>query len=197
MEDNQDSTGCIKCHMPYSSGGVEKTNKRGRSEHRSHDFPGIQNMDMITEGVDISVSTTDNVVEVTLENKMPHPLIIQASRLKYLELTLQRDGKIIWKNFKDSPMEDKQGAFVIEFLDENDKFVSIPAFAYKRGFDNNLKAKETRILKYQMPSIKKGDIIKASLYLVLAKPSCSDELDLKDKRLTKPTLMKSLTYKQP
>ncbi len=197
MEDNQDSTGCIKCHMPYTPGGVEKINKKGRMEHRSHDFPGIHNMDMITEGIDISVSTNANTVEVTLENKMPHPLIIQASRLKYLDITVQRDKKVIWKNFKDSPMEDKQGAFVIEFLDENDKFVSIPAFAYKRGFDNNLKAKETRTLKYELPSIKKGDIIKVSLYLVLAKPSCSDELDLKDKRLTEPTLMKSFTYKQP
>ncbi len=196
MEDNQDSTECIKCHMPYTRGGVEKTNKKGRTEHRSHDFPGIHNMDMIKDGVDISIKTDANIVEVTLENKMPHPLIIQASRLKYLELTLTRDGKIIWKNFKDSPMEDKQGAFVIEFLDENDKFVSIPAFAYKRGFDNNLKAKEIRTLKYNLPSIKDGDIIEASIYVVLAKPSCSDELNLKDKRLTKPKLMKTIKYKK-
>ena len=197
MEDNQDSTECIKCHMPYTPGAVEKTNKKGREEHRSHDFPGIHNSEMIKEGVDISLVTNGNTIEVTLKNKMPHPLIIQASRLKYLELTLTRDKKVIWKNFKSSPMEDRQGAFVIEFLDENDKFVSIPAFAYKRGFDNNLKAKETRILKYKTPAIKSGDIIKASIYVILAKPSCSDVLDLKDKRLTKPTLMKSFTYKKP
>jgi nitrate reductase cytochrome c-type subunit len=197
MEDKQDSTECIKCHMPYTRGPVEKTNKKGRSEHRSHDFPGIHNMEMVKEGVDISISSQNNIVEVTLENKMPHPLIIQASRLKYLEITLMRDGKVIWKNFKDSPMEDKQGAFVIEFLDESDKFVSIPAFAYKRGFDNNLKAKESRTLKYEVPSIKSGDTIKVSMYVVLAKPSCSEELNLKDKRLTTPILMKSSTYKQP
>ncbi len=196
MEDNQDSTECINCHMPYTPGGVEKINKKGRIEHRSHDFPGIHNMEMVKEGVDISLSTKGNIVEVTLENKMPHPLIIQASRLKYLELTLTRDAKVIWKNFKTSPMEDKQGAFVVEFLDQNDKFVSIPAFAFKRGFDNNLKAKETRILRYELPSIKKGDVIKASMYVILAKPSCSDELDLKDKLLTQPKLMKSFTYKK-
>jgi len=196
MEDNQDSTECIKCHMPYTPGSVEKLNKKGRLEHRSHTFPGIHNMEMVKEGVDITLTTNANTVEVKLENKMPHPLIIQASRLKYLELTLTRDSKIIWKNFKDSPMEDEQGAFVVEFLDENDKFVSIPAFAYKRGFDNNLKAKESRILKYELPSIKQGDIIKASMFVILAKPSCTADLNLKDKRLTTPILMKSFTYKK-
>ncbi len=195
MEDNQDSTGCIKCHMPYTPGGVEKTNKKGRDEHRSHDFPGIHNMELIKEGIDISLIVKDNKVEVTLKNKMPHPLIIQASRLKYLQLTLIRDSKVIWKNFKDSPREDKQGAFVTDFLDENDKFVSIPAFAFKRGFINNLKAKEERTLEYTMPSIEKGDTIEASMYVVLTKPSCLDELDLKDPLLSKPTLMKQFIYK--
>lgn len=196
MEDNQDSTECLKCHMPYISGGVEKINKRGRTEHRSHDFPGIHNIEMIKDAVNISLTTNNNTIEITLENKMPHPLIIQASRLKYLQVTIQRDGIIIWKNFKDSPMEDKKGAFVTEFLDDNDKFVSIPAFAFKRGFVNNLKAKETRVIKYNPTSIEQGDIITASMYVVLAKPSCSDELDLKDKRLTTPTLMKEIIYKK-
>jgi len=196
MEDNQDSTGCIKCHMQYTPGGAEKTNKKGRDEHRSHDFPGIHNTEMIKDAVDIRVDTKDNIIEITLENKMPHPLIIQASRLKYLEITVTRGSKEIWKNFVDSPMEDKKGAFVTEFLDENDKFVSIPAFAYKRGFVNNLKAKETKIIKYEVPSIKSGDTIKASMYVILAKPSCSDELDLKDKRLTTPILMKQTIYKK-
>jgi hypothetical protein len=196
MKDNQDSTKCIKCHMPYSPGPVEKTNKKGRTEHRSHDFPGIHNTELIKESVDLSIEVNGSNVEITLQNKMPHPLIIQASRLKYLELTLLRDSKVIWKNFKNSPMEDKKGAFVIEFVDQNDKFVSIPAFAYKRGFVNNLKAKEKRVITYKLPSIQSGDIIKASMYVILAKPSCSDELNLKDKRLTTPVLMEQAIYKK-
>ncbi len=196
MEDNQNSTECVNCHMPYTRGGVEKTNKKGRSEHRSHDFPGIHNMEMVKDAVNISVVADGSNIEVTLENKMPHPLIIQASRFKYLEITVKRAGKIIWKNFKDSPMEDKKGAFVTEFLDENDKFVAIPAFAHKRGFVNNLKAKETRIIKYDTIEIESGDVISASMYVILAKPSCSDELDLKDKRLTTPSLMKQFILKK-
>jgi len=196
MSDNQDSTECIKCHMPYTSGAVEKTNKKGRDEHRSHDFAGIHNSDMITKGIELSLDSSGNTIEVTIENKMPHPLIIQASRLKYLELTVTRNGKVIWKNFKKSPMEDKQGAFVTEFVDDKGKYVSIPAFAYGRGFVNNLKAKETKVLKYDGVSLKRGDVIKASFYVVLVKPSCLSVLDLKDKSLTKPRLMKSVIYKK-
>ena len=197
MDENQDSTECIKCHMPYVPGAVEKTNKRGRFEHRAHDFAGIHSLEMAKKGLELSIDAKDSSIEVTIKNKMPHPLIIQASRLKYLELVVLRDNKVIWKNFKSSPMEDKQGAFVIEFLDKNNKFVSIPAFAYKRGFVNNLKAKETRVLKYNTTKLKSGDIIRASVYVVLAKPSCSSELNLKDKSLTKPNLMTTITYKLP
>ncbi len=196
MKDNQDSTECIKCHMPYVSGAVEKTNKRTREKHRSHNFAGIHNSEMIKQAIDLSISTNLDTIEVTIKNKMPHPLIIQVARLKYLELSVIRGKKVIWKNFKKSPMEDKQGAFVIEFVDKNGKFISIPAFAYARGFVNNLEAKETRILKYSSVKLKKGDIIKASFYVILAKPSCSSDLYLKDKSLTKPTLMKSVIYKK-
>jgi hypothetical protein len=195
MEDNQDSTECINCHMPYAPGGAEKTNKRARLEHRSHDFPGIHSMDFVKDSVELSIEMDSNLAKINIKNKMPHPLIIQPARLKYLELTLKRDGKVIWKNFKDLPTEDKQGAFVTEFVDENDKFVSIPAFAYKRGFVNNLKAKESRVLEYKLPEVKSGDVIDASFYVILAKPSCSDELDLKDPALTRPKLMKSVQLK--
>ncbi len=194
MENNQDSTECITCHMPYTPGPVEKINKKGREEHRSHDFPGIHNSEMIKKSVEIKVSVENNSIEITLENKMPHPLIIQASRLKYLEITVTRDSKQIWKNFKNSPMEDKKGAFVTEFLDEKDNFVSIPAFAFKRGLINNLKAKEIKVIKYETPSIIKGDKIVASMYVILAKPSCSDELNLKDKGLVTPILMEQTLY---
>ena len=196
MKNNQDSTECIKCHMPYINGAVEKMNKRGRVQHRSHTFSGIHNMEMRKQALDISIDTTENTIEVTLTNKMPHPLIIQASRLKYLQLSLIRDNQVIWKNFKKSPLEDKQGSFITDFEDENGKFVPIPAFAYKKGFVNNLKAKEVRVLKYNVKNIKKGDLIKASIFVVLAKPSCWNELDLEDKMLTTPLLMKEITYKK-
>jgi len=195
MKNNQDSTECIKCHMPYISGGAEKMNKRGREKHHSHIFAGIHNMEMRKQSVDIALHADGSTLQITLTNKMPHPLIIQASRLKYLQIDIIRNGKVIWKNFKKSPLEDKQGAFVTDFVDKEGKPVAIPAFAFKRGFVNNLAAKETKTLTYHIPHIQKGDIIKVSMFVILAKPSCADKLHLKDKSLTQPLLMKEVTTK--
>ena len=194
MDGNMDSKECIKCHMPLVSGKVEKMDKKFRTEHHDHSFHGIHSMSMRKKGIELEISVEGNKIEVSIENKMPHPFIIQVARLKYLQLTLQRDGKIIWQNYKKSPTEDKQGAFKIDFLGADDKPVVIPAFALKRGFVNNIKAKETKRLVYEVPSLKKGDIITASMYVILAKPSCWKTLDLQDSSLKKPMLLKSKIY---
>ncbi len=196
MNGSDDGRDCIKCHMPEVPGKVEDMDKKNRKTHHSHRFLGIHDASMRAKGIDLHIAVKgDNEIEVKLENKMPHPLIIQASRLKYLQVEVIRDNKVIWKNFKDSPLEDKKGAFVTEFADQNGKFVAIPAFAYKRGFVNNLKAKETKTLVYKTVALKKGDVIKASMFVILAKPSCSDVLPLKDRKLTEPLLMKEVVYK--
>ena len=195
IKENQGSTECIKCHMPLISGGAEKNNKRGRLEHHSHTFAGIHSLDMMRKAVGLAVKTEKNKLFITIENKMPHPLIIQAARLKYLEIKIIRNGKTIWRNYKNSPLEDKQGAFHIEFLDANNKEVIIPSFATKRGFVNNLKAKETKVLTYKTPEIQKGDQITVALYLILAKPNCQKVITLDDPNLVKPQLMQKYSYK--
>jgi hypothetical protein len=181
--------------MPMIAGGAEKSNKRGRLQHHSHTFAGIHSLDMRSKGVDIDASVTRNTLNVTLTNKMPHPLIIQAARLKYLDITILRDKKVIFKNFQHSPTEDKQGAFHIEFLDENNNEVIIPSLAKKRGFVNNLMAKETKTLHYTTPQLHNGDTIIISLYVILAKPNCSKVINLKDPNLKKAQLMKKYTLK--
>jgi hypothetical protein len=195
IKKNQDSTSCIKCHMPLVAGGAEKNNKRGRLQHHSHTFDGIHSLAMMKESLDIKVSTKKNKIIVTLKNKMPHPLIIQAARLKYLDIKLIRNGKVIWKNFQKSPLEDKQGAFHIEFLDANNSEVIIPSFATKRGFVNNLDANATKNLIYNTPTIHKGDSVMIKLYVILAKPNCQKVISLDDPNLTKPHLMEKYSYK--
>ncbi|BDY13644.1 multiheme c-type cytochrome [Hydrogenimonas cancrithermarum] len=192
MDENQDSKGCIKCHMPYIEGPVEKMNKRSRTEHRSHFFAGIHDAEMRTKSVDITIRPEGNTIHVVIENKMEHPLIVQAARMKYLKLKVIRDGKVIWENFKTDPMEDKQATFVTEFADEHGKRVAIPYFAKKRGFVNNLGAKEKKEFVYKVPSLHKNDRIVAEMYVILAKPSCAAVLDLEDKTLTEPILMKKV-----
>ena len=195
MSEKEDSKECIKCHMPLIDGKVEKMDKKSRLQHHNHTFDGIHDASMRKKSLDIDISASKNTLHVKLKNRMPHPLIIQVARLKYLKLTIKRGKKIIWKNYKKSPTEDKQGAFKIDFLGKDGKPVIIPAFAYKRGFVNNIEAKETKILKYRVPNLKKGDIITASMYVILAKPSCWKILDLKDSSLKTPMLLNSITYK--
>ncbi len=194
MGEKQDSKGCIKCHMPLVDGKVEKMDKKSRLKHHDHSFAGIHDETMRQKGLDIKIIFQKRTLHVELQNKTPHPLIIQVARVKYLVLKIKRGGKIIWKNYKKSPLEDKQGRFEIDFLGKDGKSVIIPAFAYKRGFVNNIKAKETKILKYNTPDLKKGDIITASMYVLLAKPSCWKLLNLEDSRLKKPMLLKSVSY---
>ncbi len=195
IKENQDSTECIKCHMPLVNGGAEKTNKKGRTHHHSHTFPGVHSLDMLQESVEISATNSKNSITVVLTNKMPHPLIIQAARLKYLDIQIIRDNKVIWKNYKALPTEDKQGAFHIEFLNDKDQSVIIPSFATKRGFVNNLGAKEKKTLKYTTPDIQQGDTIKVAMYVMLAKPNCTKVMQLEDESLLKSTLMKKYSYK--
>ncbi|WP_456450336.1 multiheme c-type cytochrome [Hydrogenimonas sp.] len=190
MEEDQDSRECIKCHMAYESGPPEKMNKKARTKHRGHYFNGIHDEAFRAKGLDIALEAKGDEVRVKLTNKMGHPLIIQPARMKYLKLSIVRDGKTIWQNFAKDPCEDKQGCFVTEFLDEHDRPVAIPYFAKKQGFTNNLKAKETKELVYKVPSLQKDDRIVAEMFVVLAKPSCAAAAHIDDEELTRPLLMK-------
>jgi len=190
MSPKQDSLECIKCHMPQLSGGAEKMDKRARGVHLSHKFLGIHDKEFRAKGVDINVSIDKDKLKVTLHNKMAHPLIIQPARAKYLKIDIIRDGKVVWQNYKDDPAQDKQGYFAYSFTKDNHPII-IPATATKE-FEHNLNAKETKVLEYQVPDIKKGDKIEVSLYVQLAKSDCLRVIKLDDANLTKPQLIKSI-----
>ncbi|WP_456486112.1 multiheme c-type cytochrome [Hydrogenimonas sp.] len=196
MKKGESSESCIKCHMPLTPGPPEKMNKKARQSHHSHRFEGIHDASMRKKAVDINISAKpgDTTLKIVLVNKMGHPLIIQAARMKYLKIEILRDGKVIWKNFSKSPYEDKKGTFVTEFVDKDGHPVAIPSFAFGYGFVNNLEAKEKRTLVYKVPILKKGDKISVSLMLYLVKPSCWSTLKLKDKSLMEPILMEKKIY---
>ncbi|MEA3418083.1 MAG: multiheme c-type cytochrome [Campylobacterota bacterium] len=189
MDEKQDSESCIKCHMPEVEGGAEKMDKRARGRHASHKFLGIHDKGMREKSVDIAISSEADKLKITLTNKMDHPLIIQAARVKYLEIKLFRDGKVIWKNFDKHPSEDAQGYFAFSFKNHGE-IVLIPATATEQDVINNLGARETRIFTYTVKELKKGDKVEVSLYVKLAKDDCLKAIDLEDMTLNEPLLMK-------
>ena len=193
MKSKQDSLGCIKCHMPEVIGGAEKMDKRARGHHASHKFLGIYDKEFRATGLDITISTTPNKIEIKLTNKMGHPLIVQPARVKYLEVKVIREGKEIWKNYNKEPNEDKEVFFEYRFKDKEGKKVIIPAHAYSRE-SNNLDAKASKTVSYSV-QLQKGDIIKATMFVRFAKQDCKSVVTLKDKLFKREHVLKEVTTK--
>ncbi len=193
MNEQQNSLGCIKCHMPEEEGGAEKMDKRARGHHVSHRFRGIHDKAFRKTGVDIGIDVKEEKLKITLTNKMEHPLIIQPARAKFLKIQMIRNGKVIWQNYKKDPREDHQGYFAYSFKEQGKKII-VPAKATE-GSVHNLAAKEIQILKYHIPLLKKGDEVHVQLYVQLAKSDCARVIELKDKSLLEPSLIKEEVLK--
>jgi hypothetical protein len=191
MEKRQTSEECIRCHMPEIAGGNEKMNRRFRGHHASHKFLGIHDQEFRKKGVDINISVEGTTLKVTLQNKMPHPLIIQSARAKYLKIRLLRSGKTLWENYAKDPREDKQGYFGYTFKKDG-KAIVIPYHA-TFGKVHNLEGKATRVLSYQTPPMKKGDEIVVDFYVQLAKDDCAKAVNLDGTDLMKPSLIKEIS----
>jgi hypothetical protein len=194
MDKGQGSLGCIKCHMPQLAGGGENMDKKSRGHHISHKFLGIHDKEFRKSGVDINISTKHDQLTVTLSNKMEHPLIIQPARAKYLQITIMRGGDLLWKSYQNDPKEDKQAYFASAYS-QHGKSVILPAKA-THSVTHNLEANEKRVLRYSIPKLKKGDQVTVTLYVQMAKNECAEVIDLEDKSLLEPQLIKEVLYTQ-
>jgi hypothetical protein len=190
MQKGQDSIACIECHMPEVEGGVEKMDKRARGQHASHKFLGIDDKVFRATGVDINISVEKETIMIKLTNKMAHPLIIQPARVKYMQVIVLRDGKEIWKNFKNHPKEDEKAFFELTFQGADAKQVIIPAKATAPLRINNLQAKETKKFIYHVPILKPKDVIEVSMKMRRAKEACQKEVTLTDRRFLEEILLK-------
>ena len=190
MKDSQDAKSCIKCHMPKVPGGAEKHNNRNRTHHRSHKFLGIHDAKFRATGYEIKIQKSKDGIDVLLTNKMPHPMIIQPARAKYLQIIIKRQDKIVWRNYKKDPSSDTQAYFAYHFY-KNGKPITIPTPATSTKF-NNLEGNKTKKLSYKIPNLKKGDIVEVTLYVQLAKEEClkAITLTLKDKAFITPMIIK-------
>jgi len=193
MSDKDDSLNCIKCHMPELEEGPEKINKKARLTHVSHKFLGIYDKEFRATGLDINITTTTDSIEVELTNKMGHPLIVQPARSKYLELKVLRDGKEIWKNYKEEPQEDKQVYFEYSFKDKDGKKLIIPAKAHSSS-ENNIEAKESKTFTYKGLELKISDVVKATMFVRFSKKDCQSVVKLEDKKYNEPHILKEVTY---
>jgi len=191
IRDKENTQSCIKCHMPKVNGGNEKMNRRFRKTHHSHKFLGLRDKKFRATGVDLNATYQNSELKITIKNKMPHPLIIQSARAKYIKATLFKDGKVIWQNYKKSPSEDKKGYFS-SFYKKDGKIIIVPNLATGSKF-NNIDGNNTKVLKYSVPS--DAESLEISLFATLAKSECAKVIKDLDSNYTKPLLLKSIKFK--
>ncbi len=176
---------CIGCHMPKAPGGVEKFNKKGRDEYATHEFLGVHSQEMVKKAVKLEISYENGIIELTINNKMGHAIITHPMRLKFAKTVVERNGKVIWSNFKKSPIEDKEATFIIAFKDDKGE----PALPNKaRGYklNRNLKASQSKTIKYKVDGLKKGDEITTTWISYVVNPKVAKKLQITLKDAIKP-----------
>ena len=183
---------CIGCHMPKYPGGVTKLNKKGREEYAGHEFLGIRSAEMVKKAVKLSLKQNGKNIELTIKNKMGHSILLQPMRLKYVETTVTRDGKTIWKNFKDSPYEDKEVTFSRLFVDDNGKQV-YPPKATGIKYYTNLDMEKSKTVTYAIDDLKAGDRVTSTWVSYPIRPTLAKELELTEKTLTAKYIGDSVT----
>ena len=176
---------CIGCHMPKAPGGNEKFNKKGRDEYATHEFLGIRSTEMVKKAVKLELAYENDVIELTISNKMGHAIITHPMRLKFAKTVVTRNGKIIWSNFEKSPIEDKEATFIIVFKDiKGEAAMPHKAIGYK--LNRNLKASQSKTIKYKVDGLQKGDEIKSSWISYVVNPKIAKKLNLTLKDVVKP-----------
>ena len=115
---------------------------------------------------------------------MGHQILLQPMRLKYIQTIITRDGKVIWQNFKNSPYEDKEVTFSKLFIDKNGNQVYPPKAAAIKYY-TNLDTFKSKTVTYNIPNLKKGDIVTSTWYSYPIRPSLAKKLDITQYKQTK------------
>jgi len=176
---------CIGCHMPSTSGTIEKEDKGIRDHYVSHQFLGVHSAEMVKKAVKLELLYENRWLKLTISNKMGHSIITHPMRLKFAKTVITRDKKIIWSNFKDSPLEDKQASFIIVFKDAQGNTV-MPHKAIDYKLNRNLKASSSKVIKYSVPKLQKGDEVKTTWISYIINPKIAKKLDITTKDIVKP-----------
>jgi hypothetical protein len=185
LNENNQKSDCIGCHMPKAAGGIEKFNKRGRDEYTTHQFLGIHSAEMVKKAVKLQLKQKGNSIALTISNKMGHSIITHPMRLKFAKTVVLRDNKVIWSNFKKSPLEDKDATFIIVFKDK-DSNPSMPHKAVGYKLNRNLKAMSSKTIIYNIPNLKKGDIVKTTWISYIINPKIAQKLQITKEEIVKP-----------
>jgi len=176
---------CIGCHMPTTPGTVEKKNNGMRKSYVSHEFLGVHSDEMIKKAVKLELVYENDTIKLTITNKMGHAIITHPMRLKFAKTVVKRAGKVIWNNFKESPLEDKEATFII-VLKDSEENPSMPHKAVGYKINSNLKATQSKTVEYKVAGLQKGDEIITTWISYIVSPSIAKKLDITLKDIIRP-----------
>jgi len=176
---------CIGCHMQSTPGTIEKKDKGIRDSYASHEFLGIRSNEMVKRAVKLELSYKDGIIKLVINNRMGHSIITHPMRLKFAKTVVKRDGKIIWNNFKENPIEDKEATFIVVLKDSDNK-PTLPNKAVGYKVNQNLKASQSKTINYRVEELKKGDEITTTWISYVVNPKVAKKLNLTIKDAIRP-----------
>ncbi len=173
---------CQSCHMPAVKGLA------------GHSMGGGHDLGMLKRSVAFQVNTEKQgdklKVRVSLKNQQPHDLPTGAPfRNMVVKVTaLDRDGKVLWQNFREHPMKEDPQAYIVYVMIGPDGKPASPPAATGVGRNSRLKPFEKRMLEYDIPS---GgvDSVRAELYYNLLWPGMVKQMKKLPAELKAPKLI--------
>ena len=171
---------CQACHMAIVTVPKMKDGQVVPGETVTipdHTMAGGHDGKMITRGIAMSMDTAregDTLkAKITVRNRLPHAYPTGAPFRNFFirVATYDKDGKLLWKNYKVHPIkDDPKAAFWYTLGDEAGKPTSPPK-ATQVLKDSRLKPNEERTLEYDIPVSADTSIVRAeALYDLLLPP---------------------------
>ncbi|KJU84593.1 hypothetical protein MBAV_003214 [Candidatus Magnetobacterium bavaricum] len=142
---------CMQCHMGAVDGASSTESKK--SSHASHLMMGGHDTKVLAKAVKLDARVDANNLIVDIQSNIPHNFpSTNPMRMAFLKVTAKDEGgNVLWSNFKESPMEDKKGLFMMAF--KKGEQVGVPAWvADNIAFDKRITGKEKRSIEYKLPS---------------------------------------------
>lgn len=199
--DSKNFVSCQACHMAIVTVPKMKDGKVVPGETVTipdHSMAGGHDGKMITRGIAMNMDTKrdgDTIkATVTVRNRLPHAYPTGAPFRNFFVrvATYDKDGKLLWKNYKVHPIkDDPKSAFWYTLGDAAGK-PTMPPKATQVLKDTRLKPNEERTLEYEIP-VKPGTaIVRAeALYDLLLPPIKAKMKDKLPADLLKPKLAAS------
>lgn len=155
---------CTACHMEKVAGKPALMSK-GKTQHKSHLMGGGHSLETLKKAVKLDAKVavefyeesenmeTRQVLKVDLTNVITHGFpSTNPMRMAFLKVTAKdASGKVVYENFKKSPMEDKKRSLFMKVFTDGKNPGVPPWLAKGIAMDTRIKNGEKRSLSYPLP----------------------------------------------